>query len=46
VVARELFHLVLDGNPFWLSHTSLEAAVGGPFSVVSHDRVDGPRLVD
>lgn len=46
VVSRQLFHLVLDGNPAWRSHTSLEAAVGGPFTVVGHDRVDGPRWVD
>ena len=46
VVSRQLFHLILDGNPAWRSHTSLETAVGSPFTVVSHDRVDGPRWTD
>jgi hypothetical protein len=46
VVSRQLFHLILDGNPAWLSHTSIEAAVGGPYTVVGHDRVDGSRWVE
>lgn len=46
VVSRQLFHLILDGSPTWRSHTSLEVAVGGPFAVVAHDRVDGPRWVE
>lgn len=43
MVSRALFRLVLDGKPAWASHRSLEAAVGGPYTVAAHARVDGPR---
>ena len=43
LVSRRLVHALLDGALVWVLHDSLEEAVGAPFIVLQHERVDGPR---
>ena len=46
LVSRRLVHALLNGAPVWVLHDSLEEAVGSPFVVLEHERVDGPRWSD
>lgn len=43
ILGRRLLHVLVDGCPVWHLHRTLGEALGGPFLVVRHERVDGPR---
>lgn len=43
LISRRLVHALLNGAPVWVLHDSLQEAVGAPFVVLEHERVDGPR---
>lgn len=43
ILGRRLVHVLVDGGPVWHLHTTLAEALGGPFHVLRHERVDGPR---